>query len=167
MAPHQCKQCACSLDDDDRDLCDACKQGATSTPNQPGTDVISSQTQSSHIPPGQTDPRTLSSAAGSASVTGDHDAGDGASVSDIFIAGFPYGTDARLAIVGRPWCWRPHHKKCVISDAYACDTCRLIPEQIKNMSRTIDMNESLTKLVTANKVLSSPKSKLLTIRKLK
>ena len=139
MAPRQCKQCACPLDDDNGDLCDACTLGATPTPNQPGTDALTSQTQSSHIPPGQTDPRTPGNVAGSTSVPGDHYAGNGASVSGFCIARCPYGTDARLAIVRCPWCRRPHHNKCVVSDAYTCDTCRLIPEQIMNMSRTIEI----------------------------
>ena len=102
MAPRQCQQCACPMDDDNSDLCDACTLGATPTPNQPGTDVLTSQTQSSHIPPGQTDPRTPGNVAGSTSVPGDHDAGNGASVSGICIAGCPYSTDARLAIVRCP-----------------------------------------------------------------
>ena len=84
--------------------------GATPTPNQPGTDALTSQTQSSHIPPGQMDPRTPGSVAGNTSVPREHDAGNGASMSGINMVGSPFGTDAHLAIVRCPWCRTPHHK---------------------------------------------------------
>ena len=57
---------------------------------------------------------------------------------DMCIPGCTYKpTDARMNIVKCLWCRRSHHKKCINTEAYVCDTCRVMQYQIAQMSSTV------------------------------